>query len=110
MNVLPKVGVKVNLANPLYGHYQNAIDLLNYFRGTFQVWASKWNERAYVSCRKAKLNHDDLCMAVLVQEVINADYAFVSHTRNPISGNPSEIYTEVSMKKNLLKYSLPMDI
>lgn len=60
-----------------------------------KVWASKWNERAYISCRKAKLNHDDLCMAVLVQEVINADYAFVSHTRNPISRNPSEIYTEI---------------
>ncbi|XP_038976384.1 alpha-glucan water dikinase 1, chloroplastic-like isoform X2 [Phoenix dactylifera] len=60
-----------------------------------KVWASKWNERAYVSCRKAKLKHDDLCMAVLVQEVVNADYAFVSHTRNPISGNPSEIYTEI---------------
>ncbi|XP_072989475.1 alpha-glucan water dikinase 2 isoform X1 [Typha latifolia] len=60
-----------------------------------KVWASKWNERAYISCRKAKLNHDDLCMAVLVQEVIGADYAFVSHTRNPLSGNSSEIYTEV---------------
>ncbi|WOL20108.1 alpha-glucan water dikinase 2 isoform X2 [Canna indica] len=60
-----------------------------------KVWASKWNERAYVSCSKAKLNHDDLCMAVLVQEVISADYAFVMHTRNPLSGNPHEIYTEI---------------
>ncbi|OVA15252.1 Pyruvate phosphate dikinase [Macleaya cordata] len=60
-----------------------------------KVWASKWNERAYVSCRKANLNHDHLCMAVLVQEVIDADYAFVIHTRNPLSGDPSEIYTEI---------------
>ncbi|KAF8404738.1 hypothetical protein HHK36_009627 [Tetracentron sinense] len=60
-----------------------------------KVWASKWNERAYVSCKKANLNHDNLCMAVLVQEIISADYAFVIHTKNPLSGDTSEIYTEV---------------
>ncbi|KAF5741084.1 alpha-glucan water dikinase chloroplastic [Tripterygium wilfordii] len=60
-----------------------------------KVWASKWNERAYFSTRKLKIDHDNLCMAVLVQEVINADYAFVIHTTNPSSGDSSEIYTEV---------------
>ncbi|XP_076893044.1 alpha-glucan water dikinase, chloroplastic-like [Bidens hawaiensis] len=60
-----------------------------------KVWASKWNERAYLSTRKVKLDHDLLCMAVLVQEIINADYAFVIHTTNPSSGDPSEIYAEV---------------
>ncbi|GLT86487.1 hypothetical protein SLE2022_046260 [Rubroshorea leprosula] len=60
-----------------------------------KVWASKWNERAYFSTRKVKLNHDYLCMAVLVQEIINADYAFVIHTTNPSSGDSSEIYAEV---------------
>ncbi|MCL7029689.1 hypothetical protein MKW94_003641, partial [Papaver nudicaule] len=60
-----------------------------------RVWASKWNERAYYSTRKVKLDHDYLCMAVLVQEIINADYAFVIHTTNPSSGDSSEIYTEV---------------
>lgn len=42
-----------------------------------------------------KLDHDYLSMAVLVQEVINADYAFVIHTTNPSSGDSSEIYAEV---------------
>ncbi|XP_024989690.1 alpha-glucan water dikinase, chloroplastic-like [Cynara cardunculus var. scolymus] len=60
-----------------------------------KVWASKWNERAYFSTRKVKLDHDLLCMAVLVQEIINADYAFVIHTTNPSSGDSSEIYAEV---------------
>ncbi|KAI3933019.1 hypothetical protein MKW92_033488 [Papaver armeniacum] len=60
-----------------------------------KVWASKWNERAYYSTRKVKLDHDFLCMSVLVQEIINADYAFVIHTTNPSSGDSSEIYTEV---------------
>ncbi|XP_071716394.1 alpha-glucan water dikinase, chloroplastic-like isoform X2 [Rutidosis leptorrhynchoides] len=60
-----------------------------------KVWASKWNERAYFSTRKVRLDHDLLCMAVLVQEIINADYAFVIHTTNPSSGDESEIYAEV---------------
>ncbi|GFZ08961.1 pyruvate phosphate dikinase, PEP/pyruvate binding domain-containing protein [Actinidia rufa] len=60
-----------------------------------KVWASKWNERAYFSTRKVKLGHDYLCMAVLVQEIINSDNAFVIHTTNPLSGDLSEIYAEV---------------
>ena len=60
-----------------------------------QVWASKWNERAYISSRKAKLNHDSICMAMLIQEIICADYAFVIHIKNSLSGDTSEIYTEV---------------
>ncbi|MCO5597363.1 hypothetical protein L7F22_051439 [Adiantum nelumboides] len=60
-----------------------------------KVWASKWNERAYISTRKAKIDHNDLCMAVLVQEVVRADYAFVIHTTNPSNEDSSEIYAEV---------------
>ncbi|XP_042502200.1 alpha-glucan water dikinase, chloroplastic-like isoform X2 [Macadamia integrifolia] len=60
-----------------------------------KVWSSKWNERAYFSTRKVNLDHDYLCMAVLVQEIISADYAFVIHTSNPSSGDSSEIYAEV---------------
>ncbi|KAL5165688.1 Alpha-glucan water dikinase, chloroplastic [Glycine soja] len=62
---------------------------------SLDVWGSKWNERAYFSTRKVKLDHEYLSMAVLVQEVINADYAFVIHTTNPASGDSSEIYAEV---------------
>lgn len=61
-----------------------------------QVWGSKWNERAYFSTRKAKIDHSDLCMAVLVQEIIQADYAFVIHTVNPSTEDDTEIYAEVS--------------
>lgn len=60
-----------------------------------KVWASKWNERAYLSCRKAKLDHRNIQMSVLIQEIICADYAFVIHTKNPISGDTSEIYAEI---------------
>jgi hypothetical protein len=48
----------------------------------------EWNEIAYVSCRKANLNHENLRMAVLIQEVVCGDYAFVIQTKNPLSGIP----------------------
>jgi alpha-glucan,water dikinase len=34
-------------------------------------------------------------MAVLIQQVIKADYSFVIHTLNPLSGNARELYAEV---------------
>ncbi|CAK7332615.1 unnamed protein product [Dovyalis caffra] len=74
-----------------------------------KVWASKWNERAYFSTRKVKLDHDYLCMAVLVQEIINADYAFVIHTTNPSSGDSSEIYAELDEARGI-DLLLPRDI
>ena len=45
--------------------------------------------------RKARLDFNSLCMAVLVQEVVRADYAFVVHTVNPSTGNEEEIYAEM---------------
>jgi alpha-glucan,water dikinase len=60
-----------------------------------RVWASKWNERAYLSRRARGIPHESLQMAVLIQEVVPADYAFVIHTANPISGERGEIYAEV---------------
>jgi alpha-glucan,water dikinase len=59
------------------------------------VWASKYNERAVLSCKKAGLNHADLSMAVLCQPVVRARYAFVLHTVNPQNNDKSEIYGEL---------------
>jgi alpha-glucan,water dikinase len=60
-----------------------------------RVWASKWNERAFHSRTAAGIAHDDLFMAVLIQQVVDAEYAFVIHTLNPLSGSKNEIYAEV---------------
>lgn len=59
------------------------------------VWASKWNERAYLSRKTWGIPHGDLYMAVLVQEVVDAGYAFVIHTVNPFTGDRGELYAEV---------------
>src|SRR5207248_6789546 len=57
--------------------------------------ASKWNDRAYLSRNARGIAHEDLFMAVLIQRVIEAEYAFVIHTVNPFSGNRGEVYAEV---------------
>jgi alpha-glucan,water dikinase len=62
-----------------------------------QVWASLWNERAYLSRAKnfAGNPHEGVSMAVLIQEIVNADYAFVIHTVNPVTGARDEVFAEV---------------
>ena len=60
-----------------------------------RVWGSKWNERAYFSRRAMNIPHKDLFMAVLVQEIVRAEYSFVIHTVNPSTGNRNEVYAEV---------------
>ncbi|MEA1866832.1 MAG: PEP/pyruvate-binding domain-containing protein [Thermodesulfobacteriota bacterium] len=60
-----------------------------------RVWGSKWNERAHLSRKTRGIPHAYLFMAVLIQEVVKADYSFVIHTVNPSTGNRNEIYAEV---------------
>jgi alpha-glucan,water dikinase len=60
-------------------------------RAIIGVWASKFNDRAYYSMRKVGLNFMDLRMAVLVQRVVPARYAFVIHTNNPSTGVSSSL-------------------
>lgn len=59
------------------------------------VWASKWTDRAYRARRRLGVPHDDLVMAVLLQEVVEADYAFVIHTVDPTTSDPGTLYAEV---------------
>jgi len=60
-----------------------------------RVWASKWNDRAFLSRKKMGIPHESLQMAVLIQQVVSADYAFVIHTVNPSTGNARELFAEV---------------
>jgi alpha-glucan,water dikinase len=60
-----------------------------------RVWASKWNERALLSRQRVGIGHEDLFMSVLIQPVVEADYAFVIHTVNPSTSNRDELYAEI---------------
>ena len=60
-----------------------------------QVWASLWNDRAWFSREATGFPHEAVSMAVLIQEVVPAEYAFVIHTVNPATGNQNELYAEI---------------
>ncbi len=60
-----------------------------------QVWASIWNERACLSRRANGIAHEDIFMAVLVQQVVEAEYAFVIHTIDPVSKDEETLYGEI---------------
>ena len=59
------------------------------------VWASKWNARAHYARAARGVAHEDLCMAVLVQTLVPAEYAFVLHTVDPVSRDANELYGEL---------------
>jgi len=73
----------------------NEKDLPEAFKSIKKVWASKFNERAYISCRKIGIKLDEISMAVLCQKIIEAEYAFVIHTKNPSNNDKNEIYCEI---------------
>ena len=57
-----------------------------------KVWASKWNERAYLSRKACGVDEEELHMATLLMEVVPAEMAFVLHTANHAHGDTSEVF------------------
>ena len=58
------------------------------------VWASKFNERAFLATKKIGVSLHQVYMAVLCQEIVPAEYAYVIHTTNPMNGEDNEVYVE----------------
>ncbi|KAL4424419.1 hypothetical protein ABPG77_005662 [Micractinium sp. CCAP 211/92] len=65
------------------------------WRAICKVWASKWNDRAWLSRRAQGVPDKDLFMAVLLQQVVPAQYAFVLHTADPLTGQLGELHGEL---------------
>jgi phosphoglucan,water dikinase len=61
-----------------------------------KVWGSLWTERALLSRRQADLPEDQAFMAVLIQELVLPDFAFVLHTVSPITHCADEAYVEIA--------------
>lgn len=52
-----------------------------------RCWASLWNARAIDYRARAGIGQDDVALAVVVQELVDADAAGVMFTANPMTGN-----------------------
>ncbi|MEW5804180.1 MAG: PEP/pyruvate-binding domain-containing protein [bacterium] len=79
----------------LYESYPG-VPLSELHRFLKKVWASLWSERAVWNRIRAGCDvfPEDVHMAVLIQELIVADYAFVAHTRHPLTLNREQVYIE----------------
>lgn len=61
-------------------------DDIDWQRALKAVWASKWTERAVSSRQQMGIADSALFLAVLCQPLVPAAYAFVIHTRSPLTG------------------------
>lgn len=78
---------------------QQGLPLMDSFEQSYlaikRVWASQYNDRAHFARKARGLSDQDVSMAVLIQNVVDADYAFVIHTRNPLAPDRAELYGEL---------------
>lgn len=72
------------------------LDLNAFGAAVRQVWASLYTRRAILSRRAAGVPQKDAKMAVLVQEMLQADLSFVLHTVSPADHDPKLVEAEVA--------------
>jgi alpha-glucan,water dikinase len=60
-----------------------------------QVWASSWNDRAWLSRKSMGIPQTSFHMSVLLQQIVPARYAFVLHTADPLTGESGNIHGEL---------------
>ena len=72
-----------------------SVDLPRLWDAVCGVWASKWTERAWLSRKSCGIDDKDLNVAVLLMELVDAEFAFVVHTANPVTGDADEIFGEI---------------
>lgn len=65
------------------------------WQGVRAVWASTWSERAFLARARVGIRDAELCMSVLVQPLVPADYAFVLHTGDPLTRARDAVWGEV---------------
>ena len=78
----------------LYDSYLNIEGLENIIDAIKKCWASLWNETAIVYREKNTLSHEQVTMAVIIQRMVNAEYAGVIFTEDPIFKNQDEVLIE----------------
>lgn len=61
-----------------------------------RCWASLWNARAIAYRDQHGVPHDDVALAVVVQELVDADAAGVLFTANPVTGAREETVIDAS--------------
>ncbi|HEX6074229.1 MAG TPA: PEP/pyruvate-binding domain-containing protein [Micromonosporaceae bacterium] len=61
-----------------------------------RCWGSLWTDRAIAYREKRGIATGEISMAVVVQTMVNAEYAGVMFTANPVTGNPDQFVVDAS--------------
>ncbi|MFO1375761.1 MAG: PEP/pyruvate-binding domain-containing protein [Steroidobacteraceae bacterium] len=61
-----------------------------------RCWASLWNARAIAYRHRQGFRHEDVLLAVVIQEMFPSEVAGVMFTANPVTSNPAEIFLNTS--------------
>jgi phosphohistidine swiveling domain-containing protein len=61
-----------------------------------KCWGSLWTDRAISYRQRQGFRHEDVLLAVVVQEMFPSDVAGVMFTANPVTSNPDEVFINAS--------------
>ena len=61
-----------------------------------RCWASLWTDRAISYRNRQGFRHEDVLLAVVVQEMFPSEIAGVMFTANPVTSNPHEVFINTS--------------
>lgn len=82
------------------GQYETCLGIKNSdqcIEAIKKCWSSLWTQRAFEYRRKNKIDHLQIDMAVIIQELIPADTAGVIFTADPLTGRRKSIVIEACL-------------
>ena len=79
-----------------YDTFLNVASLQDCIKAVKKCWASLWTDRAFDYRRQNAIDHIDVEMAVIVQQMIDADVSGIIFTADPLTGNRDKIVIEAA--------------
>jgi rifampicin phosphotransferase len=76
--------------------YLNVVGDIAVLDAVRRCWGSLWTERALAYRRHQQITSDNLQIAVVVQQMVDAEFAGVMFTANPVTGARDEIVIDAS--------------
>jgi len=98
VNLFEELSSKARSANLITDKEWRSIDCPSWkatWSAICQVWASSWNDRAWLSRKSMGIPQTSFHMSVLLQQIVPARYAFVLHTADPLTGESGNIHGEL---------------
>ena len=76
--------------------FLNIIEEKNLLKSIKKTWASLWSDRAITYRKKQGFDNQKVKIAVIIQEMVQSDYAGVLFTANPLNGNRDEVIIDAN--------------